>query len=105
MGKPDKAVFFSSRNARRPVSGRGARLGAVNSRPKVSFPSRFWSAAGDSVLSSAAILYCFLKNRAAYRVNLVRGQQNCLMARHAARIVRVRALVVGMEKNPSSKCR
>jgi hypothetical protein len=34
----------------------------------------------------------------------VRGQQNRLVAGHAACIAQVRALVVGTEKNPSLKC-
>src|SRR6266478_2963743 len=67
MGKPDKAVFLSSRSACRPASGRDARLGAMSSRLKVSYPSRSWSLAGDGVLSSPAALRCSLKNRAAHR--------------------------------------
>src|SRR5258706_10209289 len=66
MGKPGKAVLYSSPNACRPPAGRGARLGAASTRPQVSFPFRFWSLAGDGVFSFSAAIARSLKNRAVY---------------------------------------
>src|SRR5258708_3587822 len=66
MGKPDKAVFHSSRNACRPAPGRGARPGTLSFRPKVSFPFCFRSPAGDGVSSLPAVIFCILENRAAH---------------------------------------
>jgi hypothetical protein len=67
MGKPGKAVFHSSLNARRPVAGRGAWQGAMSSRPKTSFPFRFWSLVRHGVFSKSADIPCYLKHRAVYR--------------------------------------
>ena len=38
----------------------------MSPRPKVSFPFRFWSLAGDGVLSFSAAISRSLKNRAAH---------------------------------------
>jgi len=38
----------------------------MSPRPKVSFPFRFWSLAGDEVLSFSADISCCIKNRAAH---------------------------------------
>jgi hypothetical protein len=66
MGKPDKAVFISSRNSRRPVHGCAARPGALSLRPEVCFPSRIWFLAGDRDSSIPAVIPCFRKNFVAH---------------------------------------